>query len=122
MSEEVKAEKVETVKVIKKGKSTQEISKNLMLASAIAETVLAVPLIGAIIVVGTGWTVLIATLILNIFSIYYANQEDNAIAPGILGVVAAMLGWIPFVAIVLHAVAAVLNWLGFLASDQPKNV
>ncbi len=88
------------------------LSNYLMMAAAVLETILGIPVLGGLVVIMTVWTILIVTLALNVVSLVYAIKEKNQIVGPILGIAAAVVGWIPFVALIMHIIAAVFNWMG----------
>ena len=88
-------------------------SRNFKLVTAILETILAIPFIGGLIVLGSGWSMLGIMLILHILSVIFASKEKKVMTGNIVGIVASAVGWIPFVGYILHTVAMILLWIEF---------
>jgi hypothetical protein len=81
----------------------------LKLASAIAETVLAIPILGAAIIIGFIWIPLALMLCLHIVTLIL-TKEDRKQTGSILGIVTSCIAWIPFVGWVMHIITAVFLW------------
>jgi hypothetical protein len=82
----------------------------MKLACAIGETILAIPILGAMIIIGLLWTPLLLMGVLHIVTLSLTSKERK-MAGNILGIVASAIGWIPFVGFVLHILAAVFCWI-----------
>jgi uncharacterized membrane protein len=82
----------------------------LKLASAIIETIFAIPIIGAMIILGFVWVPLIIALILHIVVLVLTIDTRNKTG-SILGICASIFGFIPFVGWILHVIAAIFLWL-----------
>lgn len=85
-------------------------SKGLKLAAAIVETILGIPLLGALIIVGTLWTVLILSLTLHIITLIFSIKENKNKNPSILGIITSAIGWIPIVGMIMHIITAIFYW------------
>lgn len=81
----------------------------LKLACAIMETVFAIPLFGAMVIVGLVWIPLVLSLGLHIVTLVL-TKEKRKINGNVLGILAATVGIIPFVGWILHVLAAVFCW------------
>jgi len=82
----------------------------LKLASAIVETVFAIPVLGAMIILGFVWIPLICALALHIVTLVL-TKKDRKINGSVFGILAATIGLIPFVGWVLHVLAAIFLWI-----------
>ncbi|MFT4313354.1 MAG: hypothetical protein ACMXYA_03015 [Candidatus Woesearchaeota archaeon] len=93
---------------------SQKTSRNLQLGGAIAETVLAIPIIGGTIILGLAWYPLFILFIYHIITLVFSAQESTRITGPVLGIVASVVGIIPFVGWVLHVLAAIFLYIGAL--------
>jgi hypothetical protein len=80
--------------------------KILALIALIFELLLAIPVVGGTIVIGTAYIALAVTLIVHIAALVFA-PKGNKFAP-VFGIVTSLLAWIPFLGWVLHVIAFVL--------------
>ncbi|SNZ03571.1 hypothetical protein SAMN05421503_0397 [Terribacillus aidingensis] len=80
----------------------------MKLITGIMEAVLAIPVLGAIIIVSNGWMPLVIMLVLHIITLLLAVRVQGPLAGSIVGIIASCLGWIPFVGWLLHAAAAIV--------------
>jgi len=85
--------------------------KNLKLIAAIVETILALPFIGGLIVIGTAWLTLVIVLALHIAILAVASQNKAKKVAPIMGIITNVLAWIPVVGWLLHLVTAILYWV-----------
>lgn len=83
-------------------------SKPLKWTTGILELILAVPLLGGTIVVGSAYIALGVMLVLHILTLVFAAKEEEAKAGSILGIVTSCLAWVPFLGWVLHLVTAII--------------
>ena len=83
-------------------------TRTMKLITGILEAILAIPVLGAIIIVSNGWMPLVITLVLHIITLVLAVRVQGPLAGSIVGIVASALGWIPFVGWILHAAAAIV--------------
>jgi 1-acyl-sn-glycerol-3-phosphate acyltransferase len=83
-------------------------TRTMKLITGIMEAILAIPVLGAIIIVSNGWMPLIIMLVLHIITLLLAVRVQGPLTGSIVGIVAACLGWIPFVGWILHAAAAIV--------------
>ncbi|WP_442853730.1 hypothetical protein [Bacillus sp. FJAT-27245] len=72
------------------------------------EALLGIPVLGGLIILSTAWTPLFLMAILHIVTIVFAVREDETKAGNILGLVTSVIGWIPFVGMVMHMISAVV--------------
>ncbi|RDU34759.1 hypothetical protein DRW41_21940 [Neobacillus piezotolerans] len=72
------------------------------------EALLGIPVLGGIIILSTAWTPLFLMAILHIVTIVFAVREDETKAGNIIGLITSVIGWIPFVGMVMHMISAVV--------------
>jgi len=88
----------------------KEKISGLKMASAILETILALPVIGAMLIIGCFWLPLAITLILHITTLIITKQNKKQTG-SILGIITSCIGWIPFVGWILHILSAIFLWV-----------
>lgn len=81
----------------------------LKIINGALETLLAIPILGASIIIGLLWIPLLVMLILHIITLVFSAQSGMKISSPVLGIVASVLGVIPFVGWILHTIAAIFN-------------
>ncbi len=94
----------------------KKTSDKLKLASAITETVFAVPLLGGVIIGGLFWLPLLGALALHIVTLRTAKKENKKSTGSIVGIVASTVGIIPVVGWFLHIATAIVLWLDVIKS------
>ncbi|MHA6532189.1 hypothetical protein [Paenibacillus sp. BAC0078] len=82
------------------------------------EIILAIPLLGAAIVIGSGYTVLGLTFILHIITLVLSSKNREPFYGSVLGIITSVLAWIPFLGWVLHLITGVL--LMVTAAQKPR--
>jgi len=82
------------------------------------EVFLAIPVVGAAIVMGSYYTVLGVMLILHIITLVLSATNNEPKYGSILGIVTSLLAWIPFVGWVLHLLSGI--FLMVTAAQKPK--
>ena len=83
----------------------------LFLSAAIIETVLAIPVLGGLIIVGLLWVPLLLALAFHITTLVFAVEAKEKKLGSILGILANTIGIIPGVGMILHILAAVFNYV-----------
>lgn len=87
--------------------STYSTSRTLKWITGGLEAFLAIPFLGGLFILSFAWTPLMIMFFLHILTLVFCVNEGKSIAPSILGVVTACLGWIPIVGFVLHVITAI---------------
>jgi len=85
--------------------------KSLKMVAAIVETILALPFIGGLIVIGTAWLTLVIVLALHIAILAVTSSNKSKKTAPIIGIITNALAWIPVVGWLLHLVTAILYWV-----------
>lgn len=80
------------------------------------EALLGVPILGGSIIIGLAWSPLIVMGILHIVSLIFSAREDQRKHGNILGIITSVIGWIPFVGMVMHILTAI-----FLLIDAARS-
>lgn len=83
------------------------VSRMMRLITGGFEAFLAIPLIGALFIMGQGYMPLVVMFILHIIT-YMLSKNDNAPTIGsVIGIITSLIAWIPFVGITMHIISAV---------------
>ncbi|WP_128893646.1 hypothetical protein [Longirhabdus pacifica] len=86
------------------------------------EAVLAIPFIGALIIIGFSWTPLVVMLVLHIVTLALSSQNREGITGSVLGIITSCIGWIPFVGWIMHVLTATFLMISASTpSTKPMN-
>lgn len=86
------------------------------------EALLAIPLIGGIFVLSSGWSVLIFMLVIHLITLLLSIRENRTYAGSILGLITSVLATIPIVGWILHTATAIVLLIDAgRSSRQDKN-
>ena len=91
--------------------SKWNVAKILMLVMASFEILLGFPVMGGLMIVALFWTPLVLALIGHVVTLIFATKNKEKLAPSIVGIVASVLGFIPFVGMCLHIAAAITGFV-----------
>lgn len=83
-------------------------SRILRWVTGALEIVLAIPLIGATIVVGFLYIPLVVMFVLHILTLILSNSNREPSHGSILGIITSLVAWIPFVGFVMHLITGIL--------------
>ncbi len=72
------------------------------------ELILAIPFLGGLIVLSSGWQALTLSLVIHLIVLGIAIGSKTSIAPSICGIVTALLAWIPVVGWLLHTITCIV--------------
>lgn len=72
------------------------------------ELILAIPILGGLIVIGTGYVALGVMLLLHIIALVLSTNQKEPGYGSIMGILTSVLAWIPFVGWFLHGLTAIL--------------
>ncbi|AIQ47411.1 membrane protein [Paenibacillus sp. FSL R7-0273] len=95
-------------------------SRTLKWITGAFEIILAIPILGAAIVMGSWYTVLGLTFILHLVTLILSSKNKEAYYGSVLGIITSLLAWIPFVGWVLHLITGIL--LMVTASQRSRRV
>ncbi len=84
------------------------------------EILLAIPILGAAIVIGSWYTVLGLTFILHAVTLVLSAKNKEPFYGSVLGIVTSALAWIPFLGWILHLITGIL--LMVTAAQKPRQV
>lgn len=90
-----------------------QANRTLKLVTAIAESVLAIPVLGGILVLASFWSLLGVMLILHIITLILSIKAGKSKYGSIIGIVANAIGWIPVVGWIMHIATAITLWISF---------
>ncbi|WP_410513158.1 hypothetical protein PaeBR_01390 [Paenibacillus sp. BR2-3] len=86
------------------------------------ELILAIPLLGAAIVIGSWYSVLGLMFVLHLVTLILSSKNREPIYGSVLGIVTSLLAWIPIVGWVLHLITAILLMVSASQKSQhPSN-
>ncbi|MCI1883057.1 MAG: hypothetical protein LKI94_12795 [Sporolactobacillus sp.] len=71
------------------------------------EVLLGFPIVGGLLIVSFLWTPLVIALALHVITLVFCNQDHTNYHGSILGIIASIIGFIPFVGMVMHMITAV---------------
>ncbi|WHY22164.1 hypothetical protein QNH28_01515 [Paenibacillus sp. G2S3] len=72
------------------------------------EIILAIPILGAAIVIGTWYSALGFMFILHLITLILSLKNNESIYGSVLGIVTSLLAWIPIVGWVLHLITGIV--------------
>jgi uncharacterized membrane protein len=81
-------------------------SRSLKWIAGLLELYLAIPIIGGTTILAFGWTPLLVMLVIHTVGIMLATDESRMRTGHIVGFIASILGFIPFIGMLLHLVTA----------------
>ncbi|MBD2845498.1 hypothetical protein IDH44_09885 [Paenibacillus sp. IB182496] len=84
------------------------MAKLMKLLSGFGELLLAIPLLGGAVVLGSGYTVLTFMLVVHIVTLVLSARSREAMYGSVVGIVASLLGSIPLLGWALHLAAGLL--------------
>lgn len=94
------------------------ISRILKLISGLCELCLAIPIIGGLFVIGTGYTALWFMFMLHLITLVLSLYNQEPSYGPVAGMITSLIAWIPFVGWILHVVTGILLLLN--AAQGPK--
>ncbi|MBN8235961.1 hypothetical protein JF544_11910 [Halobacillus kuroshimensis] len=71
------------------------------------EALLAIPFIGGLFVVGSGWNALLFMFVAHLITLIFAVRDNRTYAGSVLGMITSALAWIPVLGWILHSVTAI---------------
>ncbi|OUM94171.1 MAG: hypothetical protein A9Z00_00680 [Thermobacillus sp. ZCTH02-B1] len=93
-------------------------SKVMKLITAILETILAIPVLGGLIVIGTLYWALGIMFILHLVTLILSVINKEKFYGSVVGLITSCLAWIPFLGWALHLVTAILLYITALKKEQ----
>lgn len=98
------------------------VSRILKWVTGGMEAVLAVPILGATIVIGFLWVPLAIMLALHIVTLVLTKKDGGSTTGSILGIVTSCIAWIPFVGMIMHTLTAIFLMLDAAKTDREVRV
>ena len=84
------------------------ISMILKIIAGAMEGFLGIPLIGGIFILSHLWMPLLFMLAVHIITLVISHFEGRSSPGSILGIITSVIGWIPFVGMVMHLLSAIV--------------
>src|SRR5699024_9725619 len=97
------------------------VSRILKWVTGSFEAILAIPLIGASIVVGSVYIALAVMLILHIITLVLTKRDGGKTVGSILVIVPSFIVWRPFVGFIMHILSAILLMVNASEKDPVNN-
>lgn len=94
-------------------------SRILKWVTGALEILLAIPMLGAAIVMGSYYTVLGVMLVLHIITLVLSSTNNEPKYGSILGIVTSLVAWIPFVGWVLHLLSGIFLMVSAAQKAKP---
>ncbi|MFC4810565.1 hypothetical protein [Paenibacillus sp. GCM10023250] len=83
-------------------------SRALRWTTGVCELLLAIPLLSAVIIIGTSYAPLFIMFVLHLIALGLSIQNREAKYGSVMGLITCVLGWIPFLGWLLHLVTGIL--------------
>lgn len=96
-------------------------SRTLKWVTGGMEAVLAIPILGGIIVLGSLYWALVVMFILHLITLILSNKNDEPFYGSVLGIVTSLLAWIPFLGWGLHLITAILLMVSAAKPGRPAH-
>ncbi|HJF32743.1 MAG TPA: hypothetical protein K8V56_13350 [Sporosarcina psychrophila] len=97
-------------------------STGMKWVTALAEGFLAIPLLGGLFVVTSGYSVLGVMFVLHAITLLLSIREMQGKAASILGLVTSVVSAIPFIGWFMHLITAVALFLSAITSRRRVNM
>jgi hypothetical protein len=104
------------------GMLRMSVSRILKWVTGGMEAVLAIPILGATIVIGFLGVPLAIMLALHIVTLVFTKKDGGSITGSILGIVTSCIAWIPFVGMIMHILTAIFLMLDAAKPDREIQV
>ncbi|MBW7475857.1 hypothetical protein K0T92_14010 [Paenibacillus oenotherae] len=82
-------------------------SKVLKWVTGAFELCLAIPVVGALIVLGSSYTVLVVMLILHAITLFLSIANREPKYGSILGIITSLVAWVPFLGWLMHLLSGI---------------
>lgn len=83
------------------------------------ELILAIPFLGGLIVLSSGWQALALGLVIHLVVLGISIGSNTSFVPSIFGIITALLAWIPVVGWLLHTITCIVLFVSAF-SDARK--
>jgi hypothetical protein len=82
------------------------------------EAFLGIPIIGGLFIISLSWAPLIIMFILHIVTLVLSNQNREQSYGSICGIITSVLGWIPFLGMLMHIITAIVLFISANRSSR----
>lgn len=96
-------------------------SRIMKVVTGVLEGILAIPLLGGVIVLATGYWALAIMLVLHIITLVMTKKDNGASAGSVFGIVTSCIAWIPLLGWIMHLLSAILLIIGAVTKDKVEN-
>ena len=103
------------------GENIMSTAKILKWVTGGMEAFLGIPVLGGLVVVSTGWTILGVMLILHIVTLLFSANEKRDYASSVVGIVTSCIGWIPIIGMIMHIITGILLMVSAAKKDADMN-
>lgn len=94
-------------------------SKTLKWITGTLEVILALPVVGVSIVLGSHYIVLPIMFVLHLFTFMMTKKDRGAKSGSVIGMVASCIGWLPLLTIAPHLLAAFFLFVNAAMTEEP---
>lgn len=84
------------------------LSRLMRLITGLCELVLGIPVLGGLIIIGTGYMPLTFMMILHILTLVVCVRARSEVHGSIVGIVTSFIAYIPFVGMIMHIISGIL--------------
>lgn len=95
-----------------------KLYQKMQLVGAIYETILAIPIVGGMIIMGWYWIPLVLAVVYHSITLVYTMKENGSKVGPILGVITGVIGVVPLLGWSMHVVTAVFLYVGALKPEE----
>jgi hypothetical protein len=95
-----------------------KLYQKMQLVGAVYETILAIPIVGGMIIMGWYWIPLVLAVIYHSITLVYTMKEGgNKVGP-ILGIITGVIGVVPLLGWSMHVITALFLYVGALKPEE----
>ena len=96
------------------------LSKGMKWITGIAETFLAIPILGGAFIISSGYSVLITMFVLHAITLLLSIRDKQGKGAPILGLITSVVSVIPVVGWFMHAITAIALFISALTSSKKE--
>nr|WP_308638084.1 hypothetical protein [Paenibacillus silvisoli] len=83
-------------------------SKIMKVITGLLELVLAIPVLGALIIIGNSYVPLVIMFFLHLITLVLSMKSNESKYGSVLGIITSIVAWIPFVGWILHLLSGIM--------------